>query len=50
MAVANTLAYFNTVTITVEKSFKVQASGAGACTIKHYELAIYRKLTNFIVS
>ncbi len=22
----------------------------GACTIKHYEFVIYRKLTNFIVS
>jgi hypothetical protein len=44
MEVANTLAYYDTATITAVKSFIVQALGSR--TIKHYEFIIYGKLTH----
>ncbi len=39
MAVTNTLAYYNTATITAVRSFIVQAPGA--CTIKNYKFVMY---------
>jgi hypothetical protein len=43
MAVANTLAYYDTSTVTAIKRLTILASGA--CTIKHYKLIMYGKWT-----
>jgi hypothetical protein len=48
MEEADTLAYYDTATITAAKSFKVEAPWS--CTIKHYRLTIYGKWSYFVVS